>query len=82
MGDLRKMSRTLVLCWTASGTRGLMSRESSCFVGAMLAYVIGVNLFWSRSRGHGQGVLLYLSRTAPELVVWRVSRVRNGRLSR
>lgn len=27
--------RTRLLCWTASGTRGLISRESSCFVGAI-----------------------------------------------
>ena len=30
-------SHTRLLCWTASGTRGVISRESSCFVGAILA---------------------------------------------
>ena len=28
--------RTLLLCWRDSGTRGLMRRESSCFVGGIL----------------------------------------------
>lgn len=28
---------TRLLCWTASGTNGVISRESSCFVGAIVA---------------------------------------------
>ena len=38
-------SHTRLLCWTASGTRGVISRESSCFVGAILAALMS---FYSR----------------------------------
>lgn len=30
--------RTRLLCWTDSGTRGLMSREISCFVGGIFRF--------------------------------------------
>lgn len=30
--------RTRLLCWTDSGTRGLMSREISCFVGGIFCF--------------------------------------------
>lgn len=32
--------RTRLLCWTDSGTRGLMSREISCFVGGIFGSLL------------------------------------------
>lgn len=44
--------RTRLLCWTDSGTRGLIRREISCFVGGILnscldSLVLGFLLFCS-----------------------------------
>lgn len=40
-----KEGRTRLLCWTDSGTRGLMSREISCFVGGIFVFFLLFSLF-------------------------------------
>lgn len=42
-GKRAELRRTRLLCWTASGTMGLTSRESSCFVAVILVSVPGLN---------------------------------------
>ena len=38
-----KEGRTRLLCWTDSGTRGLMSREISCFVGGIVVSLLSLS---------------------------------------
>ena len=41
-----KEGRTRLLCWTDSGTRGLMSREISCFVGGIFVFSFSFLCSW------------------------------------
>ena len=51
-----KEGRTRLLCWTDSGTRGLMSREISCFVGGIFVFpLLFFVLGWFLGRRGGRG---------------------------